>query len=240
MDGAFLARRFGTLRRARSERRFTVNRATTATEWDWEWSRRLAYRREGCAHGGTGGRCGGRGSVSTCVAISGSGECARQRFVPSRAHGFWLGGALFLVHPSVQKQLGHSSPSSSQRQLASDARTCVEVGDTAVAVGRRSLSSSLHGRRPNSAEELRSAVGQGICARRTCYMPVTWLNYCKSYDATSVGRRFRPVSPKCGPNHPGLGANGPTMSEKKERKPKESKLSKGGGWVTHRGTDPPS
>jgi len=39
LGGAFLARRFGTLRRARSERRFTVNRATTATEWDWEWSR---------------------------------------------------------------------------------------------------------------------------------------------------------------------------------------------------------
>ena len=49
-----------------------------------------AYGREGFAHGGTGGRCGGRGSVSTCVAISGSGECVRQWFVPSRAHGFWL------------------------------------------------------------------------------------------------------------------------------------------------------
>ena len=131
---------------------------------------RRAYGREGFAHGGTGGRCGGRGSVSTCVAISGSGECARQRFVPSRAHGFWLGGALFLVHPSVQKQLGHSSPSSSQGQRASDARTRVEVGDTAVVVGSRSLSSSkLHGGRPNPAEELRSAFSQGICAKQRCY-----------------------------------------------------------------------
>ena len=125
---------------------------------------RLAYGREGFAHGGTGGRCGGRGSVSTCVAISGSGECVRQRFVPSRAHGFWLGGALFLVHPSVQKHLGDPSPSSSQGQRASDARTRVEVGDTVV-VGSRSLSSSkLHGRRPYAPEQLRSALGQGICA----------------------------------------------------------------------------
>ena len=132
---------------------------------------RLAYGREGFAHGGTGGRCGGRGSVSTCVAIGGSGECARQRFVPSRAHGFWLGGALFLVHPSVQKHLGDPSPSSSQGQRASDARTSVEVGDTAVVVGSRSLSSSkLHGRRPYAPEQLRSALGQGICAN-----PVTCL-----------------------------------------------------------------
>ena len=226
LGGAFLARRFGTLRRARSERRFTVNRATTATEWDWEWSRRLAYRREGCAHGGTGGRCGGRGSVSTCVAISGSGECARQRFVPSRAHGFWLGGALFLVHPSVQKQLGHSSPSSSQRQLASDARTCVEVGDTAVAVGRRSLSSSLHGRRPNSAEELRSAVGQGICARRTSYMAellqVVRCHKCRAPIPSSVAKMW---SESSGPG------SKRTNHVRKERKKAERKQAKQGRRV---------
>ena len=148
---------------------------------------RLAYGREGFAHGGTGGRCGGRGSVSTCVAIGGSGECARQRFVPSRAHGFWLGGALFLVHPSVQKHLGDPSPSSSQGQRASDARTRVEVGDTVV-VGSRSLSSSkLHGRRPNPAEELRSAFGQWFCATN----PVTCLADASLYQATNVRRRFR-------------------------------------------------
>ena len=150
---------------------------------------RLAYGREGFAHGGTGGRCGGRGSVSTCVAIGGSGECARQRFVPSRAYGFWLGGALFLVHPSVQKHLGDPSPSSSQGQRASDARTRVEVGDTVV-VGSRSLSSSkLHGRRPNPAEELRSAFGQWFCATN----PVTCLADASLYQATNVGRRFRPL-----------------------------------------------
>ena len=149
-----------------------------------------AYCREGFAHGGTGGRCGGRGSVSTCVAIGGSGECARQRFVPSRAHGFWLGGALFLVHPSVQKHLGDPSPSSSQGQRASDARTRVEVGDTAVVVGSRSLSSSkLHGRRPNPAEELRSAFGHWFCATN----PVTCLADASLYQATNVERRFRPL-----------------------------------------------
>ena len=170
---------------------------------------RLAYGREGFAHGGTGGRCGGRGSVSTCVAISGSGECARQRFVPSRAHGFWLGGALFLVHPSVQKQLGHSSPSSSQGQRASDARTRVEVGDTAVVVGSRSLSSSnLHGRRPYPGRRTPTRVRTKSCI--------------SDFYATNVGRRFRPLVPKCGPIiRPG--SKRTNHASRKERK---------GGWVT--------
>ena len=181
---------------------------------------RLAYGREGFAHGGTGGRCGGRGSVSTCVAIGGSGECARQRFVPSRAYGFWLGGALFLVHPSVQKHLGDPSPSSSQGQRASDARTRVEVGDTVV-VGSRSLSSSkLHGRRPNPAEELRSAFGQWFCATN----PVTCLADASLYQATNVGRRFRPLGTagaKMWSDHWGLGANGPTMQARAKRNGRE-------------------